>query len=230
METDLDLISDLDVSKLSDRVYHHIKRLIMTGKLKGEQRIPEQAIAEKFGVSRTPIREALRRLEEHGLVVVEPRRSTKVATLTLEDKKHIGEVRLLLGQLAVRLLATHVTPEDCAALRDIAARCQQFAVTGDLASCFEADSLLHCEIADRSGNPYLAELTRILDYKVQLLRNIEDLSRESVLEKIALHPPIVEAICRRDAATAEKLMSKHLTDYYFAPAEAASTQGNPVSR
>ncbi len=229
METDFDLISDLDVSNLSDRVYHHIKRLIMTGRLKGGQRIPEQAIAEKFGVSRTPIREALRRLEEHGLVVIEPRRSTKVATLTLEDKKHIGEVRLQLGLLAVRLLADRVTPEDCGTLRDIAARCRQFAETGDLASCFEADSLLHCEMAERSGNQYLAELTRILDYKVQLLRNIEDLSQESVMEKIALHVPLVEAICRRDAATAEKLMSKHLTDYYFAPAAAAQTPGNALS-
>jgi DNA-binding FadR family transcriptional regulator len=58
-------------------------------------------------------------------------------------------------------------------------------------------------------------LTRILDYKVQLLRNIEDVSQERLKEKIALHVPIVEAICRRDAQTAEKLMNKHLTDYYF---------------
>jgi DNA-binding GntR family transcriptional regulator len=230
METDFDLISDLDLSNLSDRVYHHIKRLIMTGRLKGGQRIPEQAIAEKFGVSRTPIREALRRLEEHGLVVIEPRRSTKVATLTLEDKKHIGEVRLLLGKLAARLLADKVTPEDCATLRDIAARCQRFAEAGDLASCYEADSLLHCEMAERSGNPYLAELTRILDYKVQLLRNIEDLSRESVLQKIALHGPLVEAVCRRDAEMAEKFITKHLTDYYFAPSEAASALSAPVTR
>lgn len=230
METDFDLLSELDVSNLSDRVYHHIKRLIMTGRLKGGQRIPEQAIAEKFGVSRTPIREALRRLEEHGLVIIEPRRSTKVATLTLKDKKHIGEVRLLLGRLAARLLADNVTPEDCGTLREIAARCQQSAVAGDLASCYEADSLLHCEMAERSGNPYLAELTRILDYKVQLLRNIENLSRESVLEKIALHGPIVEAVCRRDAATAEELMSKHITDYYFAPSEAGKTPGTSSRR
>ncbi len=230
MEPDFDLISELDVSNLSDRVYHHIKRLIMTGRLRGGQRIPEQAIAEKFGVSRTPIREALRRLEEHGLVVIEPRRSTRVATLTIEDKKHIGEVSLLLGQLAARLLANVVTPEDCGTLRDIAARCQQSAEAGDLASCYEADSLLHCEMAERCGNPYLAELTRILDYKVQLLRNIEDLSRESVLKKIVLHGPIVEAICRRDAELAEKLMAKHLTDYYFGPSEASKLSSMPVPR
>lgn len=210
-----DLASDLDVSNLSDRVYHHIKRLIMTGALKGGQRIPEQAIAQKFGVSRTPIREALRRLEEHGLVVIEPRRSTRVATLTLEDKRHIGEVRLQLGILSVRLLCQRVTPKDCAVLKEIEAQCRRSAEEGDFASCFEADSLLHLEIAERCGNPYLADLTRILDYKVQLLRNIEEVSQERLKEKIALHLPIVEAICRRDAPTAEKLISKHLVSYYF---------------
>lgn len=229
MEHIVDLESDLDVSNLSDRVYHHIKRLIMTGKLKGGQRIPEQAIAEKFGVSRTPIREALRRLEEHGLVVIEPRRSTRVANVTLEDKKYIGEVRLQLGILSVRLLAQRVMPVDCAALRDIAARCSECAENGDFASCFEADSLLHCEIAERSGNQYLSDLTRILDYKVQLLRNIEEVSQEQLKEKIALHVPIIEAICRRDAPTAEKLMSKHLTDYYFMPDLQSHGLGKAVS-
>jgi DNA-binding GntR family transcriptional regulator len=211
------LESDLDVSNLSDRVYRHIRRLIMTGKLKGGQRIPEQAIAENFGVSRTPIREALRRLEEHGLVEIEPRRSTKVATVTLEDKKQIGEVRVQLGMLAVRRLAGRATPRDCTILREIAARCRDCADSGDSASCFEADSLLHREIAERSGNRYLAELTRILDYRVQLLRNIEEVSGEQLKARIALHMPIVEAICRGDAKVAEELMAKHLTDYYFLP-------------
>jgi DNA-binding GntR family transcriptional regulator len=217
MDTVIDVASELDVSNLSDRVYHHIKVLIMTGKLKGGQRIPEQAIAEKFGVSRTPIREALRRLEEHGLVVIEPRRSTRVATVTLEDKKQIGEVRVQLGVLSVRLLAMRASPEDCDILTDIVSRCRNYAEEGDFASCFEADSLLHCEIAERSGNQYLSDVTRILDYKVQLLRNIEEVSQEHLKEKIALHAQIVEAICRHDAETAEKLMFKHLTEYYFTP-------------
>jgi DNA-binding GntR family transcriptional regulator len=217
MEEIGDLASELDVSNLSDRVYNHIKRLIMTGILKGGQRIPEQVIAEKFKVSRTPIREALRRLEEHGLVVIKPRRSTRVATVTPDDKKHIGEVRIQLSVLSVRLLAHRVTPKDCTVLRELAAKCQDYAEKGDSASCFEVDSLLHCEIAERSGHQYLADLTRILDHKVQLLRNIEEVSQEQLKERISLHIPIVEAICRHDAQAAEKMMFDHLSAYYFAP-------------
>ena len=204
----------LDLSNLSDRVYIHIKRLIMTGKLQGGQKIPEQAIAEQLGASRTPIREALRRLEEHGLVVIEPRRSTRVATITLDDKKHVGQVRLQLSLLAIRLLCERVSSEDCTTLRDLAVSCSEYAEAGDFASCFETDSLFHCEISERSGNEHLAELDRLLEHKVQLLRNIEKATRERVIETVSLHIPIVEAICLKDAGKAKELMYQHLVCYY----------------
>ena len=207
--------SDISVFSLSDQVYDHIKRMILTGKLKGGQRIPEESIAQSFGVSRTPIREALRRLEKNGLVNLLPRRYAEVARVTLEDKRHIGEVRIQLGTLSVRLLARRATPEDCAELKGIAARCVSSAEAGDFASCFEADSLLHCEIARRSGNSYLYELERSIDLKVQLLRNIEALSSDHVKAGIALHLPLIEAICRHDPEGAEAILQEHLKKYYF---------------
>jgi DNA-binding GntR family transcriptional regulator len=207
--------NEISVLSLADQVYDHIKRMILTGKLKGGQRIPEESIAQSFGVSRTPIREALRRLEKNGLVNLFPRRYAEVARVTLEDKRHIGEVRIQLGALSVRLLAKRATPEDCGALRAIAVRCVQFAESGDFASCFEADSQLHCEIARRSGNGYLYELERSIDLKVQLLRNIEVLSSDHVKAGIALHAPLIEAICRHDAEGAQAILLEHLKKYYF---------------
>jgi DNA-binding GntR family transcriptional regulator len=214
MDDTVDFGESLSVSNLSEQVYKHVKRLIMTAKLKSGQRIPEKQIAEKLSVSRTPVREALRMLEEDGLVVIEPRRYTKVATITVTDKKYIGQVRMKLDGLAVSLLAQSATPQDCAALKDIAVRCKDFAAAGDFASCFEMDSLFHCELAERSGNPYLADLTRRVDHKVQLLRNLEEISIDQVKQRIELHLPIVQAICDHDAALAEKLMSEHLSGYY----------------
>jgi DNA-binding GntR family transcriptional regulator len=210
-----DLAGGLDVSNLSQRVFHHIRGLIVTGTLRGGQRIPEHIIARSLGVSRTPIREALRRLEEHGLVVFERRHAACVATITREDRRRIGEVRLQLSLLSARLLARRATPADGAALKDIAARCQASAERGDRGACFDLDSLLHCQIAERSGNPYLAELTRTLDHKVQLLRNIEEVSQQQLLRGISLHGPLVEALCRGDVSAAENLMSDHITQYYF---------------
>ena len=209
----------LDVSNLSDRVFSHIRSLIMTGALKGGQRIPEQVIARRLGVSRTPIREALRRLEEYGLVVFERRRATCVATITAADRRRIGEVRLELSLLAMRLLVPRATPEDCAALRALVDLCRDCAARGDRAGCFEADSLLHCAFAERSGNQYLSDLTRILDHKVQLLRNIEQESAGQLLAGISHHGPLVQAICRGDAAAAETLMAEHITGSYFSDGE-----------
>jgi DNA-binding GntR family transcriptional regulator len=222
MDDSIDFGEGLNVSNLSEQVYKHVKRMIMTSKLKSGQRIPEKQIAEKLSVSRTPVREALRMLEEDGLVVIEPRRYTKVATITLQDKKHIGQVRMQLDVLAVRLLAGSATSEDCAALRDLANRCQDFATAGDFASCFEVDSQFHCEIAQRSGNPYLADLTLRVDHKVQLLRNLEDLSIDHVKHRIELHHSIVQAICDHDAPLAESRMLEHLAGYYADAADAFS--------
>ncbi len=211
----MDLENGFDDSNLSYRVYQYIKHQIMTGRLKGGQRIPEQTIAQNLGVSRTPIREALRRLDEHGLVVIEPRRLTRVATVTPEDKKLIGQIRLELGVLAVHLIVDHTTDDDCKVLNELAVKCLDFAEKGDIASCFEFDSQFHCEIAERSGNRYLAEITRTLDYKVQLIRSIEDPSPESVKKKVVLHIDIAQAICRHDRDKAENLMRDHLMKYYF---------------
>jgi DNA-binding GntR family transcriptional regulator len=229
MEDFAEIPEKVDVSSLSDRVFNHIKRAIMTGKLKGGQRIPEQAIAAKFGVSRTPIREALSRLVEQGLVVNAPRRHTKVALVTVEDRKKIGEVRLLLGVLSVRLLTKKATADDCTTLTEIANRCRNAAADMDFASCFELDSLFHCEIAERSGNQYLAEITRTIDLKVQLLRNIEDVAQDHVMDRISLHLPIIEAICRHDLPMAEDLMTRHLKSYYFS-SEPADSEKHQLSK
>jgi len=207
--------NEIDFSSLSDQVYRHIKGMILTGELKGGEKIPEEKIATSFGVSRTPIREALRKLEKHGLIEIIPRRHAQVIKLEPVDKMHVGQVRLQLDTLSVRLLAQRATDKDFRELKTIADRCSELAHAADFASCFEKDSEFHCELARRSGNPYLHEMVRNLDIKVQLLRNIEDISEEKTLEGISLHLPIIQAVFDHDAEEAERLITKHLTDYYF---------------
>lgn len=207
--------NEIDFSSLSDQVYRHIKGMILTGELKGGEKIPEEKIATSFGVSRTPIREALRKLEKHGLIEIIPRRHAQVIKLEPIDKRHVGQVRLQLDTLSVRLLAERAAEEDFHELKEIAEQCSEFAHSADFAACFEKDSELHCELARRSGNPYLYEMVRNLDIKVQLLRNIEDISEKKTLEGISLHLPIIQAVFDHDAEEAERLITKHLTDYYF---------------
>ncbi len=86
-----------------NRFYHYIKRLILSGKLKGGEKIPEEKIAQQFGVSRTPIREALRRLEEYGLVYLKPRSYAEVISFSPKDAEQVACIRAQLEMLSARL-------------------------------------------------------------------------------------------------------------------------------
>ena len=92
-----------DMLSISDQVYTHIKKLILAGTLRGGERIPEKKVADLFKVSRTPVREAIRKLAEYGLVVIKPRSYAFVATLSPDEARDISWVRLYLERLSVRL-------------------------------------------------------------------------------------------------------------------------------
>ena len=209
----------IEESNLSSQVYAYIKRLIMTQQLKGGERIPEEAIANAVGVSRTPIREALRLLEKNGLVTIYPRKYAEVYRMSTEEKKDIGIVRIHLDVLTVRLLCEIITEQQYHELKELAEKTVEYAGSGDIGQCFEADSELHCRMAEMAGNKYLYDFVKKLDLSVQLLRNIEDISVETLNYGVKLHVPMIEAIYRRDTAEAENLVRKHLSDYYFGEEE-----------
>ncbi len=206
---------NIEKSNLSAQVYSHIKRLIITQELKGGQRIPEEAIGNVFGVSRTPIREALRELQKNGLVTIYPRKYAEVVRIRPEDRTDIGLLRIQLDTLSVRLLSEKITEEQYHELREIAEKTIEYAEKNEVALCFEADSKFHRKMAEYSGNEYLQDFVEKLDLKVQLLRNIEDLSPESIKSSVSLHLDIIEAVNQHNVEQAEKLVSIHLNSYYF---------------
>ena len=201
---------DLQKKSLAEQVFQHIKRMILSEELTGGQRIPEEHIAQAFGVSRTPIREALRKLEKNGLVNIVPRSHAEVIQLDLVDAKHIGEARIALECMAVRLLAEGSTPEDCAELRRISEEVRKFAEKGDIGEVFEKDNDLHTEIARRSGNPYLCELLKNLGIKIQLLRTTTCVTIDSIREDIGRHELIIGAVENHKASKAVELMREHI--------------------
>jgi len=206
---------DFNFSSLSDQVYRHIKRMILSQEIRCGEKIPEETIAKTFGVSRTPIREALRKLEKNGLIIIHPRKYAEVVRVSKQDKLHIGQIRISLDSLSVELVSKSATQEDCDAIMQYAKKCEEFAKKGETASCFEMDSLFHCEIAKRSGNKYLYELTKTIDLKVQLIRNIEIFNDEITRKRVSLHVPLAKAICEHDTKSALKIIKEHLTKYYF---------------
>ena len=149
---------EIHLQSLSDQVCYYIKRLILSGEIRGGDRIPGKKGTQQFGVSRTPIREALSRLEEYGLIQIKPRSYAEVVALEPHEAGQLAVIRSQLETLAVSLLADCGTEEDFRELDLLAKECNALITEGDIATTFEKESLLHLEIARRTGNRHLYEI------------------------------------------------------------------------
>lgn len=209
----------LSRSSLSEQVYTYIKNAILDGSLEAGQRIPEDRIAGQLGVSRTPIREAIRRLGEYGLVTIKPRSYAEVAGLSPEEAEDVTLLRASLETLAVRQLARRVTAEDVDLLARIADRVDGELRDGRVGQAFVEDSRFHLEIARLSGNRHLYELADRLDAKVQMLRLVLQLPQQRLAQFVAQHRTIIDRLGAGDAEECERLMRNHVLDqlYYLEP-------------
>jgi len=201
--------------KLSEQAFDLIKKMILSRKLKPGERIPEEKISASLGISRTPVREALQKLQQSGLVQIVPRSYASVAELNTDDRKHIGEVRLQLDALVAKKLAETATEEDVLTFRAIEARCVKLAKKNDTAGVFETHSELHLEMARRTGNPYLHEMMKSIDLKVQFLRASGYMSSKEIFENLSSHDAIIDAISRHDVKKAQEMMIRHIKAFYF---------------
>ncbi len=203
---------DIDQSSLSDRAYQVIKDLVLSGELKAGESISERSLATKFGLSRTPLREALRRLEQYGLVVSRPRSATQVASLAPAEAEDVSHVRAALEVAGVRLLIDRASDEDIDDLEALAGKCQTALDRGDIAETFERDSEFHIEIARRSKNRHLLDQYVRMDAKVQLLRLVLHLPPQYLRIFVSQHAPLLAAIRTRDTDRAVALMERHVMD------------------
>jgi DNA-binding GntR family transcriptional regulator len=195
---------------LADQVYGYVKRLILSGELQGGERIPEQIIARRFGVSRTPIREALMRLEEYGLVTLKPRSYGEVAQLEPSEAVHIAQIRAQLETLAVELLSKNGTEQDFHVLQNLSEECSRLLEEEDVAGMFDKDSQFHLEITRRSRNPHLFEIVEKFDAKVQLLRLVLHLPYDKLKQYVGQHEEIINLMRRGNSREARDLMEQHV--------------------
>ena len=138
---------------LREVVFNTLRQAILKGELKPGERLMEIALAEKLGVSRTPIREAMRKLELEGLVVMVPRRGAQVANITEKDLNDVLEVRITLENMAIEKACANMTDADIRKLEQAAEVFQTSTAEGDLVKMAEADVNFHeviYEAADRN--------------------------------------------------------------------------------
>lgn len=152
---------------LRDKVVDELRRQIVQGAYAPGDRLTEDRLAEAFGVSRNPVREAIRVLEAEGFVVAQPRRSVVVATLSAEDVRDLFDVRLALEPLAARLAAERAGPAAGTALREITGVAEAAAAAGHLDRVAELNTRFHATICAHSGNVLLQSMTGTLHARLQ---------------------------------------------------------------
>ncbi|GAB1482240.1 GntR family transcriptional regulator [Treponema sp.] len=204
-------MSDIIIqNSLADRVYDLVKSQILSGELVGGMTISELSLGQRFGVSRTPIREALRRLAEYGLVVLKARCNATVYEIDEKEAADIARVRLALEQLAVECIDKPKVEESMETLYRLATDCQYFLGVGNRAALFEKDSLFHLELVKCAGNSALYQLFERLDAKVQLLRIAQNLDDARMGATIAQHLQILQVLKADDRQACKTLLREHI--------------------
>lgn len=195
---------------LSDQVHDHIKRMILSGELKGGERVPEASLSQLFGVSRTPLREALKKLSDYGLVYLKPRSYAEVVIISKEEARDIGVVRTNLEILSAKLFSENAETEHYSELKEISEKCLELNEKGDKAASFELDSLFHLKIAEYCGNNCLYEMFEKLDARIQLLRLSQKLESENLKDYIKQHSILISAMENGEMNLIESILNTHI--------------------
>lgn len=195
---------------LRDAVYKTLRQAILRGELKPGERLMEIALAEELGVSRTPIRDAIRKLEQDGLVRMIHRKGAQVANITEKDLTDVLEVRIGLERMAIDKACQMIGREQLDLLEQAAKGFEEAIQGGDLTEMVEADKNFHEIIYSVSGNKCLIEMQANLREQVYRYR-MEYLKEENV-RKILVeeHGQIVDAIRERDAEKAKNIIYRHI--------------------
>lgn len=191
----------VDRRLLRDDVYERIRDAIVDGTLVPGEQLRDEELAAWLGVSRTPIREAVMRLAEAGLVVVQPGRSTRVGALDLEKVRDARDVVAAMHELAVREAIGDLTQDDLEAMRDANRRFASAIERGDVDAALAADDELHGVPVRVASNGALAA---VLDQYTPVLRRAERLRFSSIdgPASVARHEELIALCAAEDAEAA----------------------------
>ncbi|WP_162529241.1 GntR family transcriptional regulator [Segeticoccus rhizosphaerae] len=193
---------------LRDQVLVELRRRIVDGDYKPGDRLTEDRLAEDFGVSRNPVREALRVVESEGFVTMVPRRGTFVAYPDESMIKDIFTVRARLEPLAARLAAERRTVKDSIGLRSLLDAARRATDESDFPRVAELNSQLHLRVLEISGNRWLSSISLSLYLHVQWIFRIGAPDRAP--HSWAEHIRLVDAIEAGDGARAEAAALAHV--------------------
>jgi DNA-binding GntR family transcriptional regulator len=199
----------IEYINLTDRVYRAIKDRILSQEIEVGSRLRDEELAVQLGVSRTPVREAIMRLAQEGLVAVIPRSGTQVRTFAERDIEEIWDLRVVLEALAARKAVRHITVEQLKRLRAMHEKSESGMKSGNTKLALQFDQEMHRVILQASGSRRLQDIMATINDFVELLRNIG--ARTPFHRGYTYrHSEILRALERRDADAAGRAIAEHI--------------------
>lgn len=198
---------------LGNVAYEQLKEKILRNEYEPGEKIMEQELEQTLGVSRTPIREALRRLAADGLVNIYPNRYSEVATFDQQTIYDIGCIRMSHESIAVQQALQNGSNRDFESLREIAFQCEEANRAHDLYNRIRYDADFHMRIAEISGNKTLCEMEERIFLRIRLLQ-VTMLKKTASSCNLDEHLHIVDALIERDANKVLDLSCAHLGKSY----------------
>jgi len=200
----------LDQKPLSLQVYEELRDRIVRGRLQPGDRLNEARLAQDMGLSRAPVREAVQRLRQEGLVTIKPRHGPIVAEITAADATHLYQVRCALEELAVILLLNREPSPGLEALDEAVSAMQRASLANDLEQVVEQDVRFHEALCDLSGNPLLVRIYQTISAQFRIAVMQDDARANRLPEIAADHAQLLEAIRQRNIASATPNLREHI--------------------
>ena len=181
------------------QAYEYLRDRILSGDLERGTKLVEERLAEEMGISRTPVRDSIRKLEQEGLI-----KQKRVVNPSDMDLRHVFQVRILLEGHAARHCATYITEDELAQLKN----CVDIGRTGNIEEVMSANKEFHEIIVSVTNNPVMIDIIDRMQSIIYLFRKTVVYHKRPLL--IEEHSDIYEAIRHNNADEAERLMKEHL--------------------
>jgi DNA-binding GntR family transcriptional regulator len=189
----------------SREIYDELFERIVSGSVAGGHRLKEVEVSEQFGVSRTPVRDAFRLLEQDGLVKILPAQGAVVVPLTPDDIEDIYDIRMMLELLAIDLAGASLRLQRLSELRDQIATEQQ-----DVERQVELDTGLHQYLIDATGRRYLASMYERTHRLMRRIRSLSFRDPHTLARATREHLQLIDALLVRDLETAKTVIRRHI--------------------
>ena len=225
------IVEPISPRPLHSEVADRLRDLIVQGELAPGDRLNEALLTERFGISRTPLREAIKMLASEGLVQLLPNRGAIVMSITRKSARDMFQLIGVLESLAGELACERATPREIDEIAGLHEQMRRHHQHRELNEYFRLNQDIHQRIVDCAGNAELADVHRRLSVRLRRARYMANYSKERWDEAMAEHEQILEALTRRDAKLLPALLVAHLENKLHVVEDwLASSEGDSQKR